>query len=62
MQFLTEVKGGLKQKHCQLTIDDLKFADGEEGRGSYPTWHGEKSTLAKLHAHQSQTGSAAGSM
>jgi len=48
MQFLTEVKGGLKQKHCQLTIDDLKFADGEEGRGSYPTWHGEKSTLAKL--------------
>jgi hypothetical protein len=28
----TEVKGGLKQKHCQLIIDALKFAEGEEGR------------------------------
>jgi uncharacterized protein YjbJ (UPF0337 family) len=26
----TEVQGTLKQKHCQLTIDDLKFEEGEE--------------------------------
>jgi len=25
----TDVKA-LKQKHCQLTVDDLKFTDGKE--------------------------------
>jgi hypothetical protein len=33
---LTEVKCGFKQKHGQLTIGDLKFAEGEEGTSFLP--------------------------